>query len=217
VIPQPPGSAPNRYRYRLRICKQGDVRWIGHRDLVRTIERMVRRAELTLRMSEGFHPKPKLMFPTALALGVEGRAEVLELELLQPADPRDVQRRLNAQAPPGLSVVQIQVVPPGAAKARVRAMVYQFPVPRECQRHLAEAVQQLLASPDLLVERDGRPPVNMRADLESLECHDDHVQFRIAAGQQATLRPRDVLQALGLAELEQQGSVLTRTEVELTS
>ena len=75
---------------------------------------MVRRAGLVLRMSEGFHPKPKLTFPSALAVGIAGRAEVMELELACPADPREVETRLNAQAPPGLMVSQVQVARPRA-------------------------------------------------------------------------------------------------------
>jgi radical SAM-linked protein len=217
VCPESPSTLPDRQRLRLRFRKHGDLRWISHRDLVRTLERMVRRAGLVLRMSEGFHPKPKMMFPSALALGIEGQAEVMELELACPAEPRDIETRLNVQAPPGLVVSQVQVLDPGQGKARIRAMMYQFPVPPERRQHVEQAIEQLLASSTLWVRRDDRSePVNMRADLESLEWCDSVVCFRIRAAQQASLRPRDVLQALGLAELEQQGEFLTRSEVELT-
>jgi radical SAM-linked protein len=216
-----PDSHPttsDRQRLRLRFSKQGDLRWISHRDLARTMERMVRRAGLVLRMSEGFHPKPKMAFPSALAVGIAGGAEVMELELACPADPGEVATRLNAQAPPGLTVSQVHTLGAGQSKARIRTMTYQFPVPPERRPQVAQAIQQLLADSTLWIQRDDRPaPVNMRADLESLAWCDDTICFRILASQQASLRPRDVLQALGLADLEQQGSFLTRSEVELTS
>ncbi|HBO42708.1 MAG TPA: hypothetical protein DD670_01970 [Planctomycetaceae bacterium] len=63
---------PVRQRVRIRFSKQGDLRLIGHRDLVRVMERLFRRAELPLGMSQGFHPKPRMSFPTALALGIGG-------------------------------------------------------------------------------------------------------------------------------------------------
>ena len=202
----------------MRFRKGDDLRWIGHRDLVRTLERMVRRAGLTLRMSEGFHPKPKLMFPSALAVGIEGRAEVLELELVPFVDPLVVQQRLQAEAPPGLEILEVRAVAPGQGKAQLRSMIYQFPVPGERRPQVQHAIEQLLACPNLWVEREGRPdPADMRADLESLEWHEGVVRFRIRATHQASLRPRDVLQALGLAPLEQQGDFLIRCEVELTS
>lgn len=209
---------PERQRLRVRFSKQGDLRWISHRDLARTMERMIRRAGLVLRMSEGFHPKPKLAFPSALAVGIASEAEVMELELACPADPGEVATRLNAQAPPGLTVRHVQAVPAGQSKARVRAMTYQFPVPGERRPQVEQAMAQLLARTTLCIQRDDRAaPVDMRADLESLAWRDDGVRFRIAASQRASLRPRDVLAALGLADLEQQGCFLTRSEVELTS
>ena len=52
-----------RQRVRIRFRKQGDLRLIGHRDLVRCLERLFRRAGLPLGMSEGFHPKPRMSFP----------------------------------------------------------------------------------------------------------------------------------------------------------
>jgi hypothetical protein len=97
-------------------------------------------------------------------------------------------------------------------------MLYQFPVPPERRAQLEQAMTQLLASSTLPVRRDDRSaPVNMRADLESLEWRDETVQFRIRASHQASLRPRDVLEALGVADLEHHGCFLTRSEVELTS
>jgi radical SAM-linked protein len=218
VCLEAPSAPPDRQRIRLRFRKHGDMRWISHRDLARTVERLLRRAGLVLWMSEGFHPKPKMMFPSALALGIEGQAEVMELELVGPVDPRDIEARLNAQAPPGLVISQVQALDRGQAKARVRAMTYQLPVSQQRRQQVEQAIEQLLAGSSLWVRRDDRPePVDMRADLESLEWCDGVVRFRIRASQQASLRPRDVLQALGLAELEQQGVFLTRSEVELTS
>ncbi len=204
-------------RLRLRFRKEGDLRWISHRDLARTMERVVRRAGLTLRMSAGFHPKPRLAFPSALAVGIAGQDEVVELELAAPVAPREALARLNAAAPPGLTLFAVQPLAAGAGKARVRAMTYQFPVPPDLRTQVQQAIAQLLARPTLPVQRAGRPePINMRADLEALEWCADGVRFRIRAAQHASLRPRDLLQALGLAELEQQGYFLTRSAVELT-
>jgi radical SAM-linked protein len=218
VNPDPHPPTTDRQRLRVRFSKDGDLRWISHRDLARTMERMARRAGLALRMSAGFHPKPKLAFPSALAVGIAGRAEVMELELVSPVDPHEVLTRLRAEAPAGLAVSEVLSVAAGQGKARIRTMTYQFPVPPERRQHVEQAIAQLLAQPTLLVRRNDRPaPVDMRADLESLEWCDDTVRFRIRASQQASLRPRDVLQALGLAELEQQGHFLTRSEVELTA
>ncbi len=167
-------------------------------------------------MSEGFHPKPKLSFPSALALGIEGLDEVMELELVESEDPRALSQRLQALAPCGLAISQVEVVGPGAGKARVKAMYYQFPVPNERRPQVAAALEQLQAVPSLLVQRvDRAQPIDLKADLVSVALGDGAVCFCLRATDQASARPRDLLQALGLADLEQQGHYLTRTSVQL--
>ena len=71
-----------RHRVRIWFRKAGDLRFISHRDLVRTWERIFRRAELQLSRSEGFHPKPRMSFPAALAVGIAGTHELVEIELV---------------------------------------------------------------------------------------------------------------------------------------
>ena len=93
-----------RQRVRIRFGKLGDLRLIGHRDLMRTWERLFRRAGVTLCMTEGFHPKPKMMFPSALAVGIEGTDESLEIELPDEHDPAALATLLRSQAPPGLVI-----------------------------------------------------------------------------------------------------------------
>ncbi len=211
-------STPNHQRLRIRFRKEANLRWISHRDLVRTVERLCRRAELDLRMSEGFHPKPRMSFPSALALGIEGLSEVLELELTGPVEPQELKQRLNADAPAGLVITHVEALAPGQRKGRARSMRYQFPVPDERHEQVRQSVEAMMAASSLLVERDGRPEgVDILANLTSLELHDGNICFCLRATDQASTRPRDVLQALGLADLEQQGQFLTRSEVEVVS
>jgi len=111
-----------RQRVRMRFCKQGDLRLIGHRDLMRCLERLFRRAGLPLAMSQGFHPKPRMTFPSALALGIEGVDEVLELELTESPPAEELLQRLTPHAPPGLGPKSSRKAPrrPGSAASPTR-------------------------------------------------------------------------------------------------
>ena len=60
------------HRIRIRFTKKGDLRLLSHRDLVRAFERLFRRVGVELAMSQGFHPRPLMTFPDALALGIAG-------------------------------------------------------------------------------------------------------------------------------------------------
>src|SRR4051794_5840813 len=102
-------------KVRLRFAKRGDVRLISHHDLMRCLERALRRAEIPLATSQGYNPRPKVVFALALALGIEGRREVVELELAGPMEPAEVLRRLRAEAPAGLEFLEAEAVGPGRA------------------------------------------------------------------------------------------------------
>lgn len=203
-------------RLRIRFGKQGDLRWLGHRDLMRAWERTFRRAGIGLRMSEGFHPRPRLVFPSALALGVAGIDEVLDAELDDERSPADVRAALESQLPPGLSVRSVEPLPASRKSARVGRQRFELEIPPERQSRLAERVGEFLAEPVRLVPRsDGRDPVDARPLVEELRLDEGRLRIVMRASTEGGIRPRDLLAALELEDLEQQGVLLTRTAVEL--
>jgi radical SAM-linked protein len=207
-----------RQRARICFCKRGDFRLIGHRDLARSLERLFRRAGLRLEMSQGFHPKPRMSFPSALALGIEGRSEVMELELAESASAEDLHKRLAAHAVPGLSFPSVQILAPGTKKAQLRSATYEMPIPAERCGETAGRIRRLMAAAACPVERPGGgPAVDVRPFLEELTLQDGALRMRLLASRQRSAGPRDVLSALGLSDLELEGFPLARTAVELQS
>lgn len=205
-----------RHRVRLRFRKEGDLRWISHRDLARTLERMFRRAGLPLSMSEGFHPKPRISFPLALAVGIAGLDEVLELELTEERSAEDVLDTLRSAAPPGLCFTSAEVMPPGTRKTQVRRVTYEVPLPAERRSAAHSAAVALLAEATHPVEREtSRHPVDLRSYVESLAVVDGTLRFDVKVTGEGSARPREVLEAVGLTDLEQHGLCLTRTRVEV--
>lgn len=207
-----------RQKVRIRFRKQGDLRLIGHRDLARTLERLFRRARLPLSMSEGFHPKARLSFPSALALGMEGTDEVMEVQLTHGVEPDSLVELLGAAAPAGLTFRSVELMPANAAKARVKRVAYEVAVPVERRAQVREAVGRLLAESEYFVPRRQRKePVDLLKNLERLELVDGRLRIvqRVTGG--ASGSPRDILHALAATDLERGASWLTRTRVELAS
>lgn len=205
-----------RQRVRIRFCKHGDLRLIGHRDLVRTMERVFRRAELRLGMSEGFHPKPRMSFPSALALGIAGRNEVMELELADSYSEADLFGRLATATVPGLEFLRVESLPEGAKKAQVRSSSYEMEIPPQHVPQARVRVGDLVAAESCPVERTrGGKTVDPCRCLEYLEIDSNTLRMRLGMIPEGGASPRDVLTALGLQDLEREGCYLTRTEVEL--
>ncbi|MBC8872654.1 MAG: DUF2344 domain-containing protein [Planctomycetes bacterium] len=207
-----------RQRVRIRFRKEGDLRLISHRDLVRTFERLFRRVGLRLGMSEGFHPKARMSIPSALALGIEGLDEIMEFELAEHIDADDLLGRLSSQTPPGLVISRVRLLEPGEGKAQICRATYTIPVPQSRRECLAERISDLTEQSSYLIRRDGRKePIDLRAGLDHLDFCDGVLCFRLHVDRQSSVRPKEVLDALGLADLEDNGHYLTRTEVELAS
>ncbi len=152
-------------KVRLRFAKRGDLRLVSHHDLMRCLERMFRRAALPMAYSQGFNPRPRYVLPLALGLGIEGRREMLELELVEPMEPAEVLRRLQATAPPGLDFLEAAAAAPGRSP-RVVAAQYTLEVPPAPRDAARAALAVFLASdhwpyqrqrPDRTVEADLRP------------------------------------------------------------
>jgi len=207
-------------KVRLRFAKTGDLRLVSHHDLMRCLERTLRRAEVPVASSQGFNPRPKVVFALALGLGIAGLREVVELELAEPIAPDEVLRRLVAAAPPGLAFFAAEAVGSGRAP-QVSAVRYALAVPADRLAAAREALAHLLASdhwpytrlrPDRTVAIDLRPFVLGAAlDPEGV------LHFRLKVTPGGSARSEEVIDALGLRDLLAHGAVLFRTDVELAS
>jgi radical SAM-linked protein len=205
-----------RQRVRIRFCKYDDLRLIGHRDLMRCMERLFRRAGLKLGMSQGFHPKPRMTFPLALAVGIEGDDEVMELELAEPYTAEELLCRITRQTVPGLAFTSVEVLPAGSKKARVGSVSYSVPIPGAHSQGLAERIDSLTAGPSCLIQRTrGRAPIDLRRCLKKLTFSEGALTMRLKTGNSGSASPREVLAVLGIDEVERHGVHLTRTAVEI--
>ncbi len=105
-----------KVRIRVHFTKAGDLRWISHRDLARLWERLLRRANLKLAFSEGFHPKPKISFPSALALGIVALDEIVEMDLVGEVDLEQARAQIEQQMPEGMQLLSLAELTSGSGK-----------------------------------------------------------------------------------------------------
>ena len=98
-------------KVRLRFTKKGEIRFISHLELAHLFYRASKRAGLPLCYSEGFHPMPRIIFATALPVGVESLLEIVDLELEGSITPREIIERLNQTLPQGIGITEAEEVP----------------------------------------------------------------------------------------------------------
>ncbi len=139
---------------RFRFRKLGDLRFLSHHDLMRLVERMLRRAALPFRSTEGFHPKPKITFGNALSLGIVGWEEIVDIEFDGDLDPAAVLQQLQAASPsPELPFFAVERRSSRRAP-QVIGLQYRFgPLPEEALGTVDRAIRTLLEAESAWVDR----------------------------------------------------------------
>jgi radical SAM-linked protein len=205
-----------REKLRIRFRKAGDLRLTSHHDLMRCFERMLRRAALPCHYTEGFNPKPRVVFALPLPLGITGSHEVVELELDAELPPEEVRERLASQAPAGLEIESVRGIDTKAA-AHVRRVTYRVAVPPDKCEGLAERVAGLLEATECWVQRvrPHRRRFDLRRYLDSVRLAPGALEIDLLVTPNGTARPDEVLHLLGLSGLLEAGAVVDRTWLEL--
>lgn len=92
---------------RLLFEKRGRAIYISHLDLLRTFQRVFKRAGINLRHSEGFNPHPYLSFALPLSVGTESVCELLDFELTEEMDEMLLPAMLNRTMPEGIKALTV--------------------------------------------------------------------------------------------------------------
>ena len=157
---------------------------LSHLDLVRLLERALRRSELPVSYTGGFHPLPRLQLALALPLGVEAEGEWMDLEFLEPVVPSEVMECWQKALPPGLCLLEAQEVPVSSPKLsqQLQASRWRFVLcgtptePLQDGAPWQQAIHDLLNQQELIWEdsdKKGRPRRrDMRALLQNLRLVD---------------------------------------------
>lgn len=106
---------------RIRYAKRGRLRFSSTRDFQRALERALRRADVPMAFSAGFHPHPKISYANAAATGTASEAEYVEISVTERLDPGAVREALDAALPVGLDVLEVVEAAPGALADRLQA------------------------------------------------------------------------------------------------
>lgn len=191
--------------YRVRFAKERDLRYLSHLEVIRALERAIRRAGLQLVYSEGFHPHPKLSFGPALSVGIASVDEYFDMELIQEYPEGKILDELNRVLSKGIKVLTVKkilqrVKPLNAVINRASYTVILQLNPGERQE-IVDQLNQLLSLTTIEVVRnskEGQKTVNIRPWLHNLTIgiKDDgllELEFIGEIGSGGNLRPDDLL------------------------
>ena len=98
-------------RLRVEYGKSDRLAYLGHLDLIATIERCVRRAGRPFSIGNGFARRMRIQFSGALPTGTSSSCEYFDLRLTEEVDPEEALGLLRASTPAALEPVRAAYVP----------------------------------------------------------------------------------------------------------
>ncbi len=103
-------NTERKQRFRVWFGKVGDMALVGHLDLLRLFDRVVRRADLPISFTGGFHPNPRISLANALPLGVTSTGEIADFELTESIDVADFRQKLVATLPENIPIYRVEPI-----------------------------------------------------------------------------------------------------------
>lgn len=97
-------------RVRIKFTKTGNMKYIGHLDVMRYFQKVLRRADIDVAFSGGFSPHMIMSFAAPLGVGTTSSGEYFDLDINSCISSRDMMDRMNEQMHEGMSVVGIRQI-----------------------------------------------------------------------------------------------------------
>ncbi len=188
---------------RVKFKKVGRLQYISHLDLVRTMNKIVVRAKLPLWYTEGFNPKPKLVFAAPLSIGTESLTEYVDIRLSEYIEPELAITALNQNMTDEMQALDAYY--PTAKLTELKWLSYTVNIKTAgvCEL-LAKKCEQALSSDVVEVIKKAKSgdmvTVNIRPLIKSATATVDgdilRISATLSADQSCFLNPELVVKAL---------------------
>ena len=194
------------------------LRHIGHLDLMRAMQRALRRSGLPLCYSQGFNPHILLSFAAPLSVGMPGRREVMEVPIAEEMPTEAFLEKLRAALPPDLPCLSARPVDDRhpAPMALLAAAMYEAKL-ETAPEGLAVAIGRYLSQseiPAIRKTKTGLKPCDIRPMIFGLSLTGDTLRFTLSLCERATCKPDLLLESLfSFAGLPRPRALITRTQL----
>ena len=187
---------------RAKFIKTGALQYISHLDLVRTMNKVIVRADLPLWYTEGFNPKPKMVFAAPLSIGTESLTEFMDVRLTEKIDPAKAMARLNANMTSDMQVVEAYY--PESKFTDLKWLSYSVRInTTAASEELARECERVFNAPEVKIiksTKSGEALVDIRPLIKSASASyvdgEIHLSLVLSADPSCFLNPEYAIKAL---------------------
>ncbi len=188
---------------RIKFRKFGAMKFIGHLDIMRFFQKVMRRADIPIAFTGGFSPHMIMSFANPLGVGVTSDGEYFDIELTEEIDMDEAVKRMNSTMVEGIEVVNM--VPISDDKKRtgmsiVAAADYISNVKNNAfPENWKEKAAGFMEQEEILIvkkTKKSEKEVNIKPMIYQFEIRNEGVYMQVATGSVENLKPEVVMQAL---------------------
>ncbi len=187
---------------RIKFEKTGKLQYISHLDLVRTMHKIIIRTGLPIWYTEGFNPKPKMVFAAPLSIGTESYVEFMDLRMSEKINPEDAVRLINQNSTDELRVIDAYY--PETKLTDLKWLAYTIKIfVKDASSKLAEKCEESLNQEHIVVTKQtksGVADVDIKSLIQSADVTFDEgcivVSCVISADASAFLNPEYIVKYL---------------------
>ena len=188
---------------RIKFRKYGVMKFIGHLDVMRFFQKVMRRADIPIAFSGGFSPHMIMSFANPLGVGVTSDGEYFDIELTEEIDMQAAVACMNETVVEGIEIVNM--VPISDDKKQtgmsiVAAADYLSSLKNgEFPEDWKEKAEGFMSQPSISIvkkTKKSEKEVDIKPMIYKFEVRDDSVYMLVATGSVENLKPELVMQAL---------------------
>ena len=194
-------------KIRIRFSKDGEMRYIGHLDIMRYFQKAFRRTGFDMVFTQGFHPHHILSFASPLGLGLTSEGEYMDVEMNSSAGSQEMIDALNAQMAEGIRILSFKRLPDDVktnAMASLKAARYQVTLSGDILEEWESAdpsasLDRYLAQEHIILTYDTKRStveMDIRPMIYELTYSGGTFGIFAASGSSANLRPEVLLDSL---------------------
>ncbi|MBR2213262.1 MAG: TIGR03936 family radical SAM-associated protein [Eubacterium sp.] len=188
---------------RIKFSKTGNVKFIGHLDVMRYFQKLIRRAKLDVTYSQGFHPHQIMSFTSPLSVGIESVGEYFDIETNSKINPEEAVRVLNEHTVDEIQVLKYVELPDDAKKSMALLAGADYSVELDISNDVIVDFLNQESIEILKKTKKSEKVVDIKPLIYKLENRDGKLFMQLAHGSKDNLKPGLVVEALcKFAEIE---------------
>lgn len=184
-------------KIRIRFSKQGPIQFVGHLDMVRYFQKVMRRANVDIVYSQGFSPHQKMSFASPLSVGVTSQGEYFDIEVNSSESSEEMIKRINMANAPGMEVLSYKLLPDNAKNAMSIIAAADYLVHTDLFHE--DMIKSFISQDKINVikkTKKSEKEVDIKPFIHDIHLEHDGIFMKIAQGSSANLKPQLVLSAL---------------------